>query len=138
MCKLAFDNVNENNSLISMLNELEKVEKLLAKYKRKKEILDESIIKAVGHDHNGQKSYEFLDKKVTIKTTFNYRIDKDVYEDIKNEVPGDWVRVENKYTPIKKVLEGVELYGSSDDKLLMSEFITKTEAKPSVKVLPLV
>ena len=138
MCKLAFDNVNENNSLISMLNELEKVEKLLAKYKRKKEILDESIIKAVGHDHNGQKSYEFLDKKVTIKTTFNYRIDKDVYEDIKNEVPGDWVRVENKYTPIKKVLEEVELYGSSDDKLLMSEFITKTEAKPSVKVLPLV
>lgn len=113
---------------------LKALEHRIAKLKLMKEALEQELIADIDHHYDGQKTYEVLDKSITIKTTYNYRVDKEKFEELKDRIPEDVIRIETKYFPVKKHIKEIEEHGGKRLNLLLSEFLTKTEAKPSVKV----
>ena len=74
----------EGNDRAEVLNdsilELKKVNKKLAKLLADKEALTECIIAAIGHDHEGEKSYVVGLNKITCKTPYIFSLDKKLYE----------------------------------------------------------
>lgn len=135
MCELFYGSDEELKAIAKKASRLQSYESRIAKLKLEKEQLEQEIIDAIGHIYDGQTTYEVLDKKITVKTTFNYRVDKDAFENLRDQLPDNLVKVETKYTPIKKFIKEVEESDDTELNLLLSEFLTKTESKPSVKVV---
>lgn len=112
----------ENNEqalcLEDSIQELESVNKKLAKLLLKKEELTEKVIGAIGHDKEGQKTYEYQAWKIEVKTPCIYSLDKKMYESGRFEIP-------KKFNPIKKSVS------YAIDKRLCDKFIT--EAPPEVR-----
>lgn len=112
----------ENNEqalcLEDSIQELESINKKLAKLLVKKEALTEKVIGAIGHDKEGQKTYEYQAWKIEVKTPCVYSLDKKMYESGRFEIP-------KKFNPIKKSVS------YAIDKRLCEKYIT--EAPPEVR-----
>lgn len=134
MCEKFEGSEEQCKSIALKANRLKALEHRIAKLKLMKEALEQELITDIDHHHDGQITYEVLDNRITIKTTFNYRVDKEKFEELKDRIPEEVIRVETKYTPVKKYIKEIEEHGGKRLNLLLSEFLTKTEAKPSVKV----
>ncbi len=81
--------------LNSSVKELDKINKKIAELLVRKEELTEIIIGALGHEHEGQKSYQYNAWKIEVKTPFVYSLDKKKYESGQFKLP-------KKYNPIKE------------------------------------
>ena len=91
-------NINEQeHCFVESVKELEKVNKQIARLIVRKEELTETIIGALEHDHEGQKSYEYGTWKIEVKTPFVYSLNKKLYES------GD-VKLPAEYNPIKEFI----------------------------------
>lgn len=102
--------------LAENIKELEKVNKQLARLSLRKEELTDSIIKAMGHQHEGQRSYEYEVWKVEIKTPFVYSLNKKLYESGNVKLPAD-------FNPIK------ESVSYSVDKVLCDKYLIDAPKK---------
>ena len=134
MCEKFNGDLYDATLLSLKADRLMALEERIAKLKLEKEELEAELIKDIHHHYDGQITYEVLDKSITIKTVFNYRVDKKRFEELKDNIPENVIKVETKYTPVKKYIKEIEDSGDADLNYLLSEFLTKTEAKPSVKV----
>lgn len=74
------DTIERQKMLEESIKELDYVNKELAKLGVIKEDLVKSIIDALGHEHDGQKSYDFGVWKVEVKTPSVYSLNKKLYE----------------------------------------------------------
>jgi hypothetical protein len=91
-----YDDTNERfECLDSSIKEMEKINKQLARLQLRKEELTQLVISAIGHEHDGQKSYEHGVWKIEVKTPFVYSLNKKLYESGEIELP-------KKFNPIKK------------------------------------
>lgn len=114
-----------------ILSKLDAVNKQIAELKLQKDDLEKLVMAAVSaHPDEGQRTYPFGEYKVTVKTSFNYKIDKDKFlaMDLDEEI--NPIRVTKKYEVMPAVMR--ELKGKYG--LLFSEFITETPAKPSITI----
>lgn len=102
--------------LADSIKELEKVNKQLAKLSLRKEELTDSIVKAMGHQHEGQRSYDYQVWKVEIKTPFTYSLNKKLYESGSIKLP-------DNFNPIK------ESVSYSVDKLLCDKYLAEAPKK---------
>lgn len=108
-----FENVNEQeNCFVDSVKELECVNKKLAKLIVRKEELTNTIIGALEHNHEGQKSYEYGVWKIEIKTPVVYSLNKREYETGCYNIP-------DKYNPIK------ESVSYSIDKRLCDKYLNE-------------
>lgn len=82
-------------TLEQSVKQLESVNKKIAKLTIEKESLTKEIIAALGHEKEGQKSYDIGVYKVTAKTPNIYALDKSAY------VSGD-IYLPSEFDPIKK------------------------------------
>lgn len=94
------------------IQELESLNRKLAKFIVRKEELTNEIIGAIGHQHEGQKSYEYDVWKIEIKTPFIYSLNKKCYESHEFNLP-------EKFNPIK------EAVSYTIDKRLCDKYITE-------------
>lgn len=126
-------NINETfereNSLSSSIEELQKVNKKLAKLLVQKEELTNQIISAFGHEHEGQKTYEYDVWKVEIKTPIVYSLDKKLYESGEISLPEEFnpIKESISYTIDKKLFEK---YMSNCDNETVGNLIALIEKKP--------
>lgn len=81
--------------LLESIVDLEAVNKKLSKLLLKKEELTQIIIGAIGHEHEGQKTYEYGLWKIEVRTPCVYYLNKKLYES------GDVV-IPDEFNPIKK------------------------------------
>lgn len=88
-------NIIEFTDLAGRFQELEKVNKQLAKLTLRKEQLTDMIISGMSHDHEGQRTYEYDEWKVEIRTPFIYCLNKKLYE-------SGSVRLPDNFNPIKE------------------------------------
>ncbi len=102
--------------LSDTIKELEKVNKQLARLSLRKEELTSSIVSAMGHQHEGQRSYEYEVWKVEIKTPFVYSLNKKLYESGNIKLP-------DEFNPIK------ESVSYSVDKALCDKYIENAPKK---------
>jgi hypothetical protein len=89
------DTLNQEKCLSESVIELEMINKKLAKLTVRKEELVSQIIGALGHEHEGQRSYEYDVWKIEVKTPFVYSLNKKLYES------GD-VKLPDEFNPIKQ------------------------------------
>lgn len=92
------------------IQQLELVNKKLSRLSFQKEKLTEQLISSIGHNHEGQKTYEYETWKIEVKTPCVYSLDKKLYESGKYDIP-------KKFNPIKKSIS------YSIDKKLCDKFI---------------
>lgn len=113
--------MNENDNLqemafVAAINELNKVNKQIAKLLKKKEDLTDEIINCLDHDHEGQKTYEYGEWKVEVKTPFVYSLNKKLYE-------SDSINLPQEFNPIKQSVS------YTVDKRLCDKFMTDAPKK---------
>lgn len=108
--------IDREVGLADTIKELEKVNKQLARLSLRKEELTDSIVTAMGHQHEGQRSYEYQTWKVEIKTPFVYSLNKKLYESGSVKLPDD-------FNPIK------ESVSYSVDKALCDKFMADAPKK---------
>lgn len=85
----------QEQCFVDSVKELQKVNKQLAKLLVRKEELTETIIGALDHEHEGQKTYEYGEWKIEVKTPFVYSLNKKLYESGSVKLPDD-------FNPIKQ------------------------------------
>ena len=112
---LDFNNEQER-SFVESVNELNKVNKQLAKLLLRKEELTQDIIISLDHEHEGQKTYEYGAWKIEVKTPFVYSLNKKLYESGDIKLPSD-------FNPIK------ESVSYSIDKKLCDKFMNEAPKK---------
>lgn len=122
--------------LASSIKELEKVNKQLSRLSLRKEELTDSIILAMGHSHEGQRSYEYQTWKVEIKTPFVYALNKKLYESGSVTLPENFNPIKESVSySVDKVL--CDKYLADSPKKVrdaLIELIDKKPGKPSVTI----
>jgi hypothetical protein len=108
--------IEREMGLTDSIKELEKVNKQLARLSLRKEELTNSIVTALGHQHEGQRSYQHEVWKVEIKTPFVYSLNKKLYESGNIKLPAD-------FNPIK------ESVSYSVDKALCDKYLVDAPKK---------
>ena len=113
--------MNENDNLqemafVAAINELNKVNKQIAKLLKKKEDLTDEIINCLDHNHEGQKTYEYGEWKVEVKTPFVYSLNKKLYE-------SDSIKLPQEFNPIKQSVS------YTVDKRLCDKFMAEAPKK---------
>lgn len=123
-------------SLDAQVKELESINKRMAKLLVQKELLTESIIKSLGHEHEGQKSYECDVWKIEVKTPFVYSLNKKLYQDESVIIPNEFNPVKESitYTIDKKLCDKYVLEAPEEIKSLLIELIDKKPGKASIVI----
>jgi hypothetical protein len=125
----SFEDMNNaikfEHGLADNIKELEKVNKQLARLSLRKEELTDSIILAMGHSHEGQRSYEYETWKVEIKTPFVYSLNKKLYESGSLSIP-------DQFNPIK------ESIAYSVDKRLCDKYLEDAPKKVKAALVELI
>ncbi len=143
--------VDLTHNIEDLLITLNAVNYRLADLKNIKENLEQRIIELSGRAtftkneengkvevtdlvHEGQRTHTFGKYKVRIKTDYLRKIKIEEYLAKKNHLRKEFNPIveETSYKVNSKVLKDIEKYGSAEDNLLVSEFIYKVPAKPSV------
>lgn len=123
-----------------MLNEyiaeMEQINKKLAKLTKRKEELTSLIIDELGHNHEGQKSYDFETWKIECKTPFIYSLDKKAYESGDVYLPAEFNPIKSSisYTVDKKLCDKYMSEAPLSVRYALSMLIEKKPSKPSVTI----
>lgn len=112
----AFNMIEFTQDLPAHIQELEKVNKQLAKLSLRKEQLTDVIISALSHNHEGQRTYEYDMWKVEVKTPITYALNKKLYE-------SGSVKLPDNFNPIK------ESVSYSIDKRLCDKYLADAPKK---------
>jgi hypothetical protein len=130
------DTLERERVLCESIIELGKVNKQLAKLTVRKEELTADIIAALGHAHEGQKSYEYGEFKIECKTPMTYSLNKKAYENGHVYIPAEFdpIRSSASYTVDKKLCEQYMQTAPLSVREALGKLITKKEGKASVTV----
>lgn len=123
-------------SLEQNIKQLESVNKRIAKLLVEKEALTDSIIAGIGHDYEGQRTYQFNEWDITAKTPYIYSLNTKKYK------AGD-VYLDEAFNPIQESVsykvnrELAEEYmntAPASARSALLELITKKPGKASVTI----
>lgn len=122
--------------LATSIQELNKVNKQLAKLGVKKEELTSSIISAMGHQREGQRTYEYAEWKIEIKTPVVYSLNKKLYESKKSDIPDGFNPVKESvaYFIDKRMCDQYLENSPNYIKNMLVEMIDKKPGKASVTI----
>lgn len=126
--------MDRETALKDNLTTLNLVNFQIAELCRIKEELEARISALFEHGDDGSKTYTFDKFKVTVKTGWNYTLDKNEYEIIGSRLPECFnpVRKRVAYDLDKQVIRDAEKYASPEELKLLSQIISKKPSKLSV------
>ena len=106
----ALQNNDEEQFFFDSVKQLRKVNRCIAKLLVRKEALTQHIIESLDHNHEGQKTYEYGEWKIEVKTPCVYSLNKKLYESGDIKLPDD-------FNPIKQSISYIV------DKRLVDKYI---------------
>lgn len=119
--------------MTNMIQDLEDVRTKIAALETQEKAIVANIIKAVEHKKIGQATYEFLGKKITIKTGENYTLDKAMLNAMwSEELPINRV---NAYTLRQKDYDAIMKTGKPELRRQLAQIVTTSPAKPVVTIV---
>ena len=123
-------------SLDESIKELQLTNKKIAKLTMRKEELTQSIIAALGHEKEGQKTYEYDEWKITAKTPYIFSLDKKAYEkgDVYLPCEFDPIKKSTSYTVDKKLFEQYMGSAPIEVRQALGELVTIKPGKPGVSI----
>jgi hypothetical protein len=127
---------NREKTAVEITNELEDINKALAKLKLDKEERELELIKVIGHRYEGSRSYDVGFHSVTIKTDFIYALDKKAYLNGDIFIPEEFDPILKKttYEVNKNLFNQYEKMAPDSIRNSLNELITKKESKPNVSI----
>lgn len=126
--------------IIECLENLSALRTIINRYKKEAENLEKYIVKLVNHHHEGQKTYKIDDIALTIKTGFNYLLNKEHYIQMKND-ENPFLSNANPFNPVieevtpklrTKVIKDAETYGTNEIIGNLHYLIKKKEMNPMI------
>jgi hypothetical protein len=132
-----YSETSENEHYLTVnIKELDRINKKLAKLLLRKEELTENIIGAFGHEHEGQRQYEYDVWKVEIKTPCIYSLNKKRYESGNVSIPDEFnpIKQSISYSIDKKLCDKYWEDAPVDIRSLLFKVIEKKPGKKSVKI----
>lgn len=132
-----YDDTLERQELVEdSIKELQQVNKKLAKLTLRKEELVNNIIDGLGHEHEGQKSYEYDMWKVEVRTPFIYSLDKKKYESGDVKLPKEFnpIKESVSYSVDKKLCEDYMQNAPKAVRTALSSLIEKKPGKANVTI----
>jgi hypothetical protein len=130
------DTLEREQFLNDSIKELKKVNKKLADLTLQKEELTANIIGALGHEHQGQSTYEYGPWKIECKTPATYSLDKKAYQSGSIFIPGEFdpIKESVSYSVDKKLCEKYMATSPKNVRDSLLELITVKPGKPSVTI----
>lgn len=130
------DTLERQQYLEESIKELECVNKKLAKLLVRKEELTEQVIGAIGHEHEGQRSYDYNIWKIEVKTPFVYSLNKKRYESGEIKLPPQFnpVKESVSYSIDKRLCDQYMLEAPKKVRDALAELIDKKPGKASVTI----
>lgn len=127
-------NLVEFTGLATHIQELEKVNKQLAKLTLRKEQLTDMIISGMSHNHEGQRTYEYDTWKVEIRTPITYALNKKLYESGSIQLPDNFnpIKESVSYSIDKGLCDKYMLDAPKKVREALAELIDKKPGKASV------
>jgi hypothetical protein len=128
--------IDREHGLADTIKELEKVNKQLARLSLRKEELTNSIVSAMGHQHEGQRSYDYEVWKVEIKTPFVYSLNKKLYESGNVILPDNFnpIKQSTSYSVDKVLCDKYLVDAPKKVREALIELIDKKPGKASVTI----
>ena len=118
------------------IKELQCLNRKLARLNIRKEELTEQIIGAIGHDHEGQKSYDYDVWKIEVKTPFVYSLNKKRYESGDISLPREFNPIKKSvaYSIDKRLCDEVIMTAPMEIRDMLCELIDKKPGKANVVI----
>jgi hypothetical protein len=125
---------NQEECFVASIKELDKVNKQLAKLNVKREELTNTIIGALEHNHEGQKTYEYDIWKIEIRTPFIYSLNKKAYESEDFRLPSEFnpIKESISYSIDKRLCDKYLNEAPNEVRDILIELIDKKPGKASV------
>lgn len=130
-----YDDTTERQAfLTSMCLDLERVNKDIAQLLKEREELTSNIIDALGHNHEGQKSYDYDVWKIEVKTPCVYTLDKKRYQEVYTLLPNQYnpVKESVSYSVDKKQFENALQEAPNAVRDILCEIVDKKPSKATV------
>lgn len=89
------DKNTKDQRFLESIYELKDIKKQIKKLTERKDELIHEIIDSLGHQHEGQKTYECGDFKIEVSTPFVYSLDKNRYE-------SGGITLPHEFNPVKE------------------------------------
>lgn len=126
----------KDEAIKEIISTLNNINYQIAEFSRIKEELDRQLAALLEHGDEGSKTYIHGKYKVTVTSGYNYTLNKEEWEIIGSRMPICFqpVRQRMAYDIDKNIIRDCERYGSQEDKMLMSEFISKKSKKIHIKI----
>jgi hypothetical protein len=108
----------------------------IAELARIKEELEARLCALLEHGDEGSKSYTVEKFKVTVKTGYNYTLNKEEYMTIGSRLPECFNPVKQvmKFELDKTIIRDAEKYGSKEDLNLLAQIISKKPSKLHIAI----
>lgn len=128
--------ITSEHRIQDIANTLNTISYQMAELSRIKEELEAKLNEMIGHPEDGQKTYTHGKYKITVTSGFNYSLDKDEYELIKNKLPPCFnpVRERVAFDLDKNIIRDAEKYASKEELLLLSTIISKKPKKLNIRI----
>lgn len=126
----------KEDAIVETAQLLERLAYEIADLSRCKEELEKHMAALLEHSEEGQRTYIEGRYKVTIKTGWNWSLNKEKYEMIGRQLDSklDPVQKVTKYELNKKIIRDAYASGNERDIQILDEILTKKAAKLSVTI----
>lgn len=130
------ESYDQERCLVESVQELECINQKIAALSLRKEELVQVIIGALGHYHEGQKTYDYGKWKIEVKTPFTYCLNKKLYESGDINIPEEFnpIKQSISYSIDKRLCDQYLQYAPPPVKDALIELIDKKPGKASVLV----
>lgn len=128
--------MNKDTAIKDAVTTLNLINYQMAELARIKEELESRLNILFEHGEEGQKTYTYDKWKITIKSGYNYSLNKDEYESIGARLPKQFNPVTERiaYDINKNIVRDAEKYASKDNLELLCQFISKKPSKLNIKI----
>lgn len=130
-----FTDTDERERLLAdSLKDLDCVNKEIAQLMVWKEQLTQNVISALGHEHEGQKSYEYDTYQLEVKTPFVYSLNKKMYES--TIIPKEFnpIKESKSYSIDKKLFEKYMSEAPEEVRDVLVDLVDKKPGKASITI----
>lgn len=134
--KVTADSVVKESKITSHIENLQTINYQIAELSRIKEAIEYRLYALFHAPEDGQKKYIFNQYALTFTSGYNYSLNKEEYEMIKNHIPSCFnpVRERIAYDIDKKVIREAEMYASKEELELLDQCMEKKKKKLHVKI----
>ena len=129
-------NNDQERFFVDSVTKLKEVNRQISELTLRKEELTQQIIETLDHDHEGQKTYEYGEWKIEVKTPYIYSLNKKLYESGEIKLPDNFnpIKQSISYSVDKRLVDKYIQEAPVDVRDALIELIEKKPGKAGITI----